>query len=185
MKRKVLFVSICILLGIVSAGKVFTQTSGGEASVDRRSSVASAVLPDAQSQLVQNGSFEVNTDSWMLRRSPSRSTTTAAEGGVASLRIETASSSATQVVAIVSGKTYDLSVYVYVASHTSGKVGFDTRDQYDAAGQGQFVFNKTNGGWKKYTGSFTATNNSVTLRTFSDPAFDGTAYFDRIELRQR
>jgi len=74
-------------------------------------------------------------------------------------------------------------VKVNVSARTAGMVVFDTSDKYDAAGQGQFTFSATNGGWKTYSGSFTATNSSVTLRMFSDGTFAGTAYFDQVELK--
>jgi hypothetical protein len=170
----------------VPAGKIFSQTPGGGTSVSRGSSVALAASLGPQPQLVLNNSFETNTASWTLSGTGvARSTTTHAGSGVASLRINMANSSATQRVAIVSGKTYDISTYVYVSARTAGMVVFDTWDKYDAAGQGQFTFSATNGGWKKYSGSFTATNTSLTVRMFSDSAFSGTAYFDLIELKPR
>ncbi|MBM4152609.1 MAG: PASTA domain-containing protein [Kiritimatiellaceae bacterium] len=169
----------------VGAGKVFSQTPGGNTSAARGSSVALAVSLGPVPNLVKNGSFETDAASWTLSGSAVRSTTSAAGGGVASLRINSASSSATQQVAIVSGKTYDISVSVNVATRTGGMVVFDTGDKYDAAGQGQFTFSATNGGWKVYSGSFTATNNFLTVRMFSDSAFVGTAYFDLIQLTPR
>jgi hypothetical protein len=170
----------------VPAGKIFSQTPGGGTSVSRGSSVALAASLGPQPQLVLNNSFETNTASWTLSGSGvARSTTTHANSGVASLRFNAANSSATQRVAIVSGKTYDISTYVYVSARTAGMVVFDTKDQYDAAGQGQFTFSAVNGGWTKYSGSFTATNTSLTVRMFSDGSFAGTAYFDQIELKPR
>lgn len=133
--------------------------------------------------IVTNRSFEVNTASWTLSGSAARSTTTAAEGGVASLRINTASSQATQTVPIEVGKTYNINVSVNVSARTAGMIVFDTNDQYDGAGQGQFTFTATNGGWKKYSGSFTATNTSLKIRMFSDKSFAGTAYFDQVDVR--
>jgi hypothetical protein len=168
----------------VAAGKIFSQTPGGNTSVARGSSVALAASLGPAPQLVLNNSFETNTASWTLNGSAIRSTTTHAGSGVASLRINTATGSATQRVAIVSGKTYDISAYAYISARTAGQVVFDTGDKYDAAGQGQFVFNATNGGWKKYSGSFTATNTFLTVRMFSE-GFAGTAYFDLIELKPR
>jgi hypothetical protein len=133
--------------------------------------------------IVTNRSFEVNTASWTLTGSAARSTTTAAEGGVASMKLSAASSYATQTVPIESGKTYYIQVCVNVTARTAGMVVFDTSDKYDGTGQGQVTYSATTGGWQKYTGSFTATNTSITLRCFSDAAFAGTAYFDQIDVR--
>jgi hypothetical protein len=133
--------------------------------------------------IVTNRSFEVNTAGWTLTGSAARSTTTAAEGGVASMKLSAASSYATQTVPIESGKTYYIQVCVNVTARTAGMVVFDTSDKYDGTGQGQVTYSATTGGWQKYTGSFTATNTSITLRCFSDAAFAGTAYFDQIDVR--
>jgi beta-lactam-binding protein with PASTA domain len=168
----------------VAAGKIFSQTPGGGTTVNRGSSVALAASLGPQPQLVKNNSFETNTTNWALSGSAARSTTTHAGSGVASLRINTTNGFASQAVTIVSGKTYDISAYVYIATRTAGQVVFDTGDKYDGAGQGQFVFNATNGGWKKSSGSFTATNTSLTVRMFSE-GFAGTAYFDLIDLKPR
>ncbi|MCU0858816.1 MAG: carbohydrate binding domain-containing protein, partial [Pontiellaceae bacterium] len=169
----------------VPAGKIFSQTPGGNTSVARGSSVALAASLGPQPQLVLNNSFETNTASWTLSGSGvARSTAAHAGSGVASLRFNAANSSATQRVAIVSGKTYDISTYAYVSARTAGQVVFDTGDKYDGAGQGQFVLSAANGGWTKYSGSFTATNTSLTVRMFSE-GFAGTAYFDQIELKPR
>jgi hypothetical protein len=170
----------------VAAGRIFSQTPGGNTVTNIGASVALACSLGPQPQLVVNGSFEVDTASWTLAGSGVvRSTISAAEGGLASLRINMASSSAKQTIAIVPGTTYDISAHVYVPTRSGGMVVFDTWDSYDAAGQGQFVFSATNGGWQEYAGSFTATNSSVTVRMFSDSAFVGTAYFDQIELKPR
>jgi hypothetical protein len=168
----------------VAAGRIFSQTPGGNTSVARGSSVALAASLGPQPQLVLNNSFETNTASWTLTGSAARSTTTHAGSGVASLRINTTTGSATQRVAIVSGKTYDISVYAYISARTAGQVVFDTGDKYDGTGQGQFVFNAANGGWNKSSGVFTATNTFLTVRMFSE-GFAGTAYFDLIELKPR
>jgi hypothetical protein len=168
----------------VAAGRIFSQTPGGGTSVARGSSVALAASLGPQPQLVLNNSFETNTASWTLTGSAARSTTTHAGSGVASLRINTTNGFASQPVTIVSGKTYDISVYAYVSARTAGQVVFDTGDKYDGTGQGQFVFNAANGGWNKSSGVFTATNTSLTVRMFAE-GFAGTAYFDLIELKPR
>jgi hypothetical protein len=169
----------------VAAGKIFSQTPGGNTSVARGSSVALAASLGPAPQLVLNNSFETNTASWGISGLGMVRATSTAASGVASMRVNIANSSATQKVSIVSGRIYDISAYVYVASCLSGMVVFDTWDRYDAAGQGQFTFSAANGGWRKYSGSFTATNSSVTLRMFSDASFVGTVYFDLIELKPR
>jgi beta-lactam-binding protein with PASTA domain len=168
----------------IAAGKIFSQTPGGNTTVSRGSSVALASSLGPQPQLVLNNSFETNTASWTLAGSAARSTTTHAGSGVASLLINTATGSATQRVTIVSGKTYDISAYAYIAARSTGQVVFDTGDKYDGAGQGQFVFSAVNSGWTKYSGSFTATNTFLTVRMFAE-GFAGTAYFDLIELKPR
>jgi hypothetical protein len=168
----------------VPAGRIFSQTPGGGTVVPAGSSVALAASLGPASQLVLNNSFETDTAYWGLSGSAARSTTTHAGSGVASLRINTTDGYASQPVTIVSGKTYDISVYAYISARTAGQVVFDTGDKYDGTGQGQFVFNAANGGWNKSSGVFTATNTSLTVRMFSE-GFAGTAYFDLIELKPR
>jgi len=45
------------------------------------------------------------------------------------------------------------------------------------------VRNSANTGWTQYSGSFTATNTSITLRIFTEAAFSGIIYYDNISLR--
>jgi hypothetical protein len=171
--------------GYIASGLIAAYGGAGTLSVDYNVTTSGkTTITAVEPNLVVNGSFETNTASWTLAGSAARSTAAAADGGVASLRITTAGSSAKQLtIPIAVGTTYDISVQVYVAARTAGMVVFDTWDQYDAAGQGQFTFNVANGGWTNCTGSFTATNSSVTLRMFSDSSFAGTVYFDQVELK--
>ncbi|MBM4152041.1 MAG: hypothetical protein FJ220_00775 [Kiritimatiellaceae bacterium] len=140
--------------------------------------------PTAASNLVLNSSFEnggAAPVSW-VRSGSATGSTGSAQDGANSLRITTANSSATQTLAIQSNTTYNLSVWVNVSGLTAGSAVFDTSDKYDGAGQGQFVLAATTAGWVKYSGSFTATNSSVTLRMFTGSTFSGTVYFDQVVL---
>lgn len=139
-----------------------------------------------QTNLVLNPSFEIGGTapaSWKRGGSAIRSATTA-QSGTNSLRIAAAGANAatTQTIALKAGTTYDISVWINASGMTSGKAIFDTSDKYDGAGQGQFVISAANAGWTKYSGRFTATNTSVTLRLFTDSAFKGTIYFDNVIL---
>jgi hypothetical protein len=94
----------------------------------------------------------------------------------------TSGASAKQTIAIQNGVTYNVSVWISTVGVTGANAVFDTNDRYDAPGQGQFLASGTTG-WTKYTGSFTATNTSITLRMFaSNTNFAGTAYFDNVVL---
>ncbi|MCU0858657.1 MAG: carbohydrate binding domain-containing protein, partial [Pontiellaceae bacterium] len=133
--------------------------------------------------IVINPSFEVDTSSWTLTGAAARSTDTAAEGGVASMKLNAASSYARQTIPLEMGKAYEISVWINVTGLTAGSAYFDTTDKYDGTGQGQFSFSAVNGGWQRYLGSFTATNTSITLRCFTSSTFAGTAYYDLIDVR--
>ena len=138
--------------------------------------------------LVLNPSFEaggVSPTSW-ARGGSAVGSTVSAQDGSNSLRIATAGANAPtkQTIPIQIGKTYNLSVWINASGRTSGNVVFDTSDQYDGLGQGQFVLSSANSGWTKYSGSFTATTSSVTLRMFTEATFGGTVYFDNIVLQK-
>jgi len=140
----------------------------------------------AQSNLVLNPSFELGgtaPTSWTRGIAAVGSATTAYQG-TNSLRIFTNSTSASQTLTIKSGFKYEISVWVHAVDLTAGKAIFDTSDKYDGVGQGQFIISAATGGWIKYSGSFTATNTSITLRMFTDSAFKGTVYFDQVVLSQ-
>lgn len=146
----------------------------------------SPVIEPAVTNLALNPSFETGgkaPTSWIRRGSAVGSGMTAQQG-TNSLRIATpgTNSMASQTIAITVGQRYDISVWINASGVTSGNVTFDTGDRYDAPGQGQFVITNANAGWTKYSGSFTATNNSVTLRMFPNSKFQGTIYFDNIVL---
>jgi hypothetical protein len=139
-----------------------------------------------QTNLVLNSSFEAGgaaPASW-TRGGSAAGSSAAAQSGTNSLRIATAGANAptTQTIAIQAGTTYDISVWINAAGLTAGPVIFDTGDKYDGAGQGQFVISSANSGWTKYSGKFTATNTSVTLRMFTESGFSGTVCFDNVVL---
>ncbi|MCU0857577.1 MAG: leucine-rich repeat protein, partial [Pontiellaceae bacterium] len=139
-----------------------------------------------QTNLVLNPSFEAGGTapaSW-TRGGSAVGSGASAQNGTNSLRIATSgvNGPTTQTIAIQSGKTYDISVWINAAGLTAGPAIFDTGDKYDGAGQGQFLITAANGGWTKYSGRFTATNTSVTLRMFTESGFRGTVYFDNVVL---
>jgi alkaline phosphatase D len=151
--------------------------------------IVSATTPPAPSNLILNPSFELGgtaPTSWSRGGSAIGSTADAVDGDY-SLRIATAGSNSptTQTIATIIGKTYDISVWINASAMTSGKAVFDTNDKYDALGQGQFVMNSANTGWTQYSGSFTASAASVTLRMFTQSPFAGTVYFDNIVLNEK
>jgi len=135
--------------------------------------------------LVQNPSFENGSASWSLGGSGTV-VAGSAQDGSSMLRINTLGGGTTsQTIPIEIGKTYDISVWIDASSMTASNAVFDTSDKYDGAGQGQFVMYDPNGGWTQYSGSFTATNTSVTLRMFTSAAFAGTVYYDNISLTEQ
>lgn len=138
--------------------------------------------------LVLNPSFETGGSapaSWN-RAGSAVGSNASAQDGAYSLRISAAGANnpTTQTISIQSGKTYHISVWINAAGLTSGPAVFDTSDKYDGVGQGQFVMRSANPGWTKYSGSFTATTTSVTLRMFTESAFAGTVYFDNIVFEE-
>ena len=138
--------------------------------------------------LVLNPSFETGgtaPTSW-ARGGSAVGSTASAQDGACALRIATAGKNdpTTQTIPIQNGKTYDISVWINASGMTSGIAVFDTADKYDGPGQGQFALNTANAGWTQYSGSFTATTSSVTLRMFTESAFAGTVYFDNIVLAE-
>ena len=72
--------------------------------------------------------------------------------------------SARQTVTVQNGVTYTLSVWIATVGVSGATAVFDTNDRYDSTCQ--FLVGGTTG-WTKYSGSFTATNTSVTLRMFA------------------
>lgn len=138
--------------------------------------------------LVSNPSFETGGAapvSWNRGGSAIGSTAAAQSGGY-SLRIPAAGSNGptTQTISIQSGRSYAISVWINASGMTSGNAVFDTSDKYDGTGQGQFVMRTANAGWTKYSGSFTATTATVTLRMFTESGFAGTVYYDDIVLTE-
>lgn len=137
--------------------------------------------------LIQNPSLEdggVTPDSWGLGGSgvwPGALANT----GSASLQVTNyVTGTTSQTIPLTVGKTYDLSVQINSTGWMAGNVVFDTTDKYDNAPDScQFVVSSDNGGWTKYSGSFTATNTSVQLRMFVNNQFQGTSYFDDVSLK--
>ena len=118
---------------------------------------------------------------WTLGGTAVGSTNSAQDGSV-SMRITppTSGASARQTITIQNGATYTVSVWIATVGVSGATAVFDTNDKYDSTCQ--FLVGGTTG-WTKYTGSFTATNTSVTLRMFaSNTNFAGTAYFDNVVL---
>jgi alkaline phosphatase D len=150
--------------------------------------VSIQVNPAAPTNLVVNPSFEAGGSaptSW-TRASSAVGSTASAQDGSNSLRIAMAgiNNPTTQTIPIQSGKTYNLTVWIHAADMTSGNAVFDTNDQYDGPGQGQFVISSANSGWTKYSGSFTANTAFIMLRMFTGSSFAGTVYFDNITLSE-
>ena len=167
----------------VGLNLVALAVNDGTVTVTQTFYVAVFATP-APADLVQNGSFELGGTAptyWTLGGTAVGSTNSAQDGGV-SMRITppTSGASAKQTITIQNGATYTLSVWIATVGVTGATAVFDTFDKYDATCQ--FLVSGTTG-WTKYTGSFTATNTSVTLRMFaSNPNFSGTAYFDNVVL---
>ncbi|MCU0786638.1 MAG: sulfatase-like hydrolase/transferase [Verrucomicrobia bacterium] len=162
---------------------VALAVSDGTVTVTQQFNVAVFPTP-VPANLVQNGSFESGGTAptyWTLGGTAVGSTTSAQDGST-SIRITppTSGASAKQTIPIQSGTTYTLSVWISTIGVTGATAVFDTFDKYDATCQ--FLVSGTQG-WTKYTGSFTATNTSVTLRMFaSNTNFSGTAYYDNVVL---
>jgi regulation of enolase protein 1 (concanavalin A-like superfamily) len=136
--------------------------------------------------LVLNSSFESGTTtptSWSIGSFATKSTVSVQDGS-SSLRVSGTgtSTSTSQTIATEVGTTYGISVWINATGMVTGNAVFDTADQYDGIGQGQFVIGAANSGWTKYSGSFTAKSTSVKLRIFTETGFNGTVYFDNIEL---
>jgi len=146
----------------------------------------SALLSHTNSaNLVLNPSFEAggaSPSNW-VRASTATGSGVSVQSGTNAMRFTNTTSSlpTTQTITTQVGTNYILSVWINGSGITNGNIIFDTGDQYDNPGQGQFVVS-TNSGWTQYSGRFTATNTSVTLRMFATTNFGGTAYFDTIVL---
>jgi hypothetical protein len=164
----------------------FTFTVNDGAADSATATVSIAVTPLVAGNLVLNSSFEAGgsaPDSW-IRGGSAVGSTESAQDGVTSLRIAAAgiNNPTRQAIPIEIGRSYHLSVWINASGMTSGKAVFDTSDRYDGAGQGQFVINSANAGWTKYSGGFTATDSTVTIRMFTESNFAGTVYFDNISI---
>ena len=162
---------------------VSLAVNDGTVTVTQKFNIAVFATP-VPVNLVNNGSFELGgtaPTSWTLGGTAVGSTNSA-QDGIVSMRITppTSGASARQTITIENGATYTISVWIATVGVTGATAVFDTFDKYDATCQ--FLVGGSTG-WTKYAGSFTATNTSVTLRTFaSNTNFAGTAYFDNVVL---
>jgi len=162
---------------------VALAVNDGSVTVTQTFYVAVFATP-TPANLIQNGSFELGgaaPTSWTLGGTAVGSTSSAQDGSV-SMRITppTSGASARQTITLQNGVTYTVSVWISTVGVSGATAVFDTNDKYDSTCQ--FTVGGTTG-WTKYTGSFTATNTSVTLRMFaSNTNFAGTAYFDNVVL---
>lgn len=147
--------------------------------------LAVTAVASAAGNIVQNGSFESGITSWTPQSGSTAAATTArAQDGSSSLVINQISNPIKQVVTLEVGVDYDISVWIDASDLTGGNIVFDTI-KYDSAGQGQHVISSANGGWTQYSGSFTATNTSLTLRMFAvNASFSGAVYFDNIIIEE-
>jgi hypothetical protein len=166
----------------------FTFTTNDGSLGSATATVTLSATPSAPVNLVVNPSFEIGGSApttWTRAGSAIGSNESAKDGGN-SLKISAAGSNSptTQAIPLQKGKTYHLSVWINAVGMTAGKAVFDTNDAYDGLGQGQFVMNSANAGWMEYSGKFTATTSSVTVRMFTDRSFSGTVYFDHITLTE-
>jgi arylsulfatase A-like enzyme len=167
----------------VGLNLVALTVSDGTVTATQKFNVAVFATP-TPANLVQNGSFESGgtaPTSWTLGGTAVGSSSSAQDGS-ASLRITppTSGASAKQTIAVQNGVTYTVSVWISTVGVSGATAVFDTNDRYDSTCQ--FLVSGTTG-WTKYTGTFTATNPSVTLRMFaSNTNFSGTAYFDNVVL---
>ena len=172
--------------GYIANGTLLGYGGKGVLSVDYNT-VNTNMTTITASNLVENSSFELggSTPTSWTQVGGIANSTNSAQDGIWALKVTAASQNARQAVPIEVGKTYNLSAWINTEDLTATKVVFDTVDQYDGVGRGQFVVWPGNGGWTQYSGSFTATNTSVTLRFFTDGStFSGTAYCDHIILTE-
>lgn len=134
---------------------------------------------------VLNGSFEEGGASplfWNVGSTAAGSTADASHG-TSSLLINQTTSATTQSVATEIGTKYKLSVWINAAGLDAGTVVFDTRDLYDDTCQ--FVIRSMNDAndWTQFSGSFTATHESVNLRIFATSSpYAGELYVDNVVL---
>jgi arylsulfatase A-like enzyme len=162
---------------------VAITVTDGAVTVTQKFNIAVFAMP-LPANLVQNGSFEsggATPTSWTLAGTAVGSTGSS-QNGTNSMRITppTSGASAKQTITVQNGVTYTVSVWTSTVGVSGATAVFDTNDRYDSTCQ--FLVSGTTG-WTKYTGSFTATNTSVTLRMFaSNTNFTGTAYFDDVVL---
>ena len=131
--------------------------------------------------LVQNGSFENGTEPWTLRgqgiiKLPSDDNSVFSP--------QTNDASMRQTITIEPNTEYEVSVMINVLPGTSGRAVFDTNDRFDDTAQ--FVQSTGTNGWEKFTGTFNSgAFNEVVLRVFVEDEFNGTVYFDDIELKKK
>lgn len=166
----------------------FTFKVNDGAADSATATVSITVIPPVAANLVLNSSFEAGGSaptSW-IRGGSAVGSTESAQDGLSSLKIAAAgiNNPTRQAIPIEIGKSYQVSVWINASGMTSGKAVFDTSDKYDGTGQGQFVINSANAGWTKYSGGFTATTSSVTLRMFTEANFSGTVYFDNLSITE-
>jgi len=128
--------------------------------------------------LVKNPSFEDGSASWTFISVETSTVTNYA--GTSSLRLNALGDKAEQPIAVVPGVKYNFSFWVYSAGMTGPKLVADTFDEYDDTCQ--FLITTANNEWKQYSGAFTATDTSVTLRFFTSQIFAGTIYVDDVVL---
>ena len=161
---------------------VSLSVSDGTVAVQQNFNVMVFATP-AGTNNVRNGDLEEGYASLVTNWQPTGSTTystVSSNSGNGSIVLSSGGSRAQQSVPTVPGVTYDISVWVDARQVITGNCVFDTGDEYDGAGQGQYVIKNANSGWQQFSGSFTATDEEVILRIFTTSAFTGTIYFDDI-----
>lgn len=131
-----------------------------------------------------NGSFEMGSDEWKLPNSHFTVTSEEAALGESSLRYEGVGTNGAvkQTIGLDPDTNYMLMVSMKVASGSTGHIVFDTNDRFDDSCQ--FVASSRQAGeWIHFAGVFKSGSfDSVTLRAFSTPSFNGVGYFDNVVL---
>jgi len=183
------------IIGMLMCCAMLTLISACQTAKTTDSQIAGEVIWPADSNTVevttenrvQNGSFEsgdTKPDMWEVSNASFTRSSEDAVDGKYSLQFSPKGrrSSVTQSVSLDPRQDYILSVWFKLSEGATGRVIFDTHDQFDDTCQ--FSIDAADAGaWKKYSGLFyNGSQTSVSLRCFASRGFSGTCYIDDIRL---